>query len=61
MKEQVRTAMNIPAEANCEFIEVQRLQNSYLQFLNPVSSMADDKTARDADMTHLSTWMLIVD
>lgn len=41
-------------------IEVQRLQNSYCQLLNPLSSFDKNALIKDTKVTHLSCWMLIV-
>lgn len=42
-------------------IEVQRLQNTYCQLLNPFGDIEGSKQASESALTHLSTWMLIVD
>jgi len=41
-------------------IEVQRLQNSYCQLLNPLSDLSEDMLIKDTKVSHLSCWMLIV-
>lgn len=41
-------------------IEVQRLQNSYCQLLNPISSYEDSALIKDTKVSHLSCWMLII-
>lgn len=40
-------------------IEVQRLQNSFCQLLNPLSSFDDSVLIKDTKVSHLSCWMLI--
>ena len=42
-------------------LEVQRLQNTYCQLLNPFGDIEASKLASESELTHLSTWMLIVD
>ena len=61
IKARVAKTLNIPSDKQFDLIEVQRCQNSFLQFLNPFSRMSLEKSARDNEMTHLSTWMVSVD
>lgn len=42
-------------------IEVQRLQNSYCQLLNPWDDFSGDQLIKDTKVTHLSCWILILE
>lgn len=48
-------------EGQFYIIEAQRLQNTYCQLLNPFNDIEGSELVSESALTHLSTWMLIVD
>ena len=60
IKEKIRKECGIGEDKDFELIEAQRMRSTYCQLLNPLSKMQPDAQAKDTELSHLSTWMLLM-
>lgn len=59
-RSKIATSVGLDAD-QVRLIEVQRLQNSYCQLLNPWDEFSGSQLIKDTKVTHLSCWMLILE
>jgi hypothetical protein len=60
-KLKIQEAFRIEPGNYFDLIEVSRTKNGFCQVSNPMSLMDDSHTLSDAKVTHLSTWMIVMD
>ena len=61
IKTKIRAFLELSETAQVNMFEVNKLTTGFCQLMNPLSEMADDKLAKDTDLSNQSVWMVTVD